>query len=148
MRLPPKSPRKNQMLLRKNPSKKVKPKKEDFAEEFGQRRERRQTKQKDSRMSETGKKGKDRKFKGREILREEPEAPLLNPAASYLPVRKIENGIIYTKDHRFVKIIEVVPINFLPAPQGSGKDHLLLCQLLKDQSREAPVQSPDKACRH
>lgn len=26
---------------------------------------------------------------------------------------KIENGIIYTKDHRYVKIIEVVPINFL-----------------------------------
>lgn len=93
--------------------KKVKPKKEDFAEEFGQRRERRQAKQKASRMSETGSKGKDRKFKGREILREEPEAPLLNPAASYLPIRKIENGIIYTKDHRFVKIIEVVPINFL-----------------------------------
>lgn len=75
--------------------------------------ERRQTKQKASRTSETDSKGKDRKFKGREILREEPEAPLLNPAASYLPIRKIENGIIYTKDHRFVKIIEVVPINFL-----------------------------------
>ena len=107
-----KPPKKSNASAKKS-VKKVKPKKEDFAEEFGQRRERRQTKQKDSRMSETGSKGKDRKFKGREILREEPEAPLLNPAASYLPVRKIENGIIYTKDHRFVKIIEVVPINFL-----------------------------------
>ncbi len=37
----------------------------------------------------------------------------LNPVAEYLPVGKIENGIIYTKDRRFVKIIEVEPINFL-----------------------------------
>jgi len=33
--------------------------------------------------------------------------------AEYLPVEKIQNGIIYTRDHRYVKIIEVVPINFL-----------------------------------
>lgn len=33
--------------------------------------------------------------------------------ADYLPVEKIENGIIYTKDKRYIKIIEVIPINFL-----------------------------------
>ena len=27
-------------------------------------------------------------------------------------MRKV-NGIIYTKDHRFVKVVEVVPINFM-----------------------------------
>ena len=37
----------------------------------------------------------------------------LNPVADYLPIEKVENGIIYTKDHRFVKVIEVVPINFM-----------------------------------
>ncbi len=37
----------------------------------------------------------------------------LNPCAEYLPIEKIENGIIYMKDHRYIKIIEVVPINFL-----------------------------------
>lgn len=42
-----------------------------------------------------------------------PESRFLNPVAEYLPVDKIENGIIYTKDHRYVKIVEVVPINFL-----------------------------------
>ena len=26
---------------------------------------------------------------------------------------KIENGIIYTRDHRYLKIVEVIPINFL-----------------------------------
>ena len=41
------------------------------------------------------------------------ESPFLNPAAEYLPIDRIENGIIYTKDHRYVKVIEVVPINFL-----------------------------------
>lgn len=41
------------------------------------------------------------------------ESPFLNPVAEYLPIDRIENGIIYTKDHRYVKVIEVVPINFL-----------------------------------
>lgn len=37
----------------------------------------------------------------------------LNPVADYLPIEKIQNGIIYTKDHRYVKVVEVVPINFM-----------------------------------
>ena len=31
----------------------------------------------------------------------------------YLPIDKISNGIIYTTDHRYVKILEIEPINFL-----------------------------------
>jgi hypothetical protein len=34
-------------------------------------------------------------------------------AEDYLPVQKIENGIVYTKDGRFLKILELEPINFL-----------------------------------
>lgn len=45
--------------------------------------------------------------------RNKPESPFLNPVAEYLPIEKIANGIIYTKDHRYIKIIEVIPINFL-----------------------------------
>lgn len=41
------------------------------------------------------------------------ESEYLNPVAEYLPIKKIENGIIYTKDNRYVKVIEVLPINFL-----------------------------------
>ena len=37
----------------------------------------------------------------------------LNPLADYVPIEKIENGVIYTKDHRYVKAVEVVPVNFL-----------------------------------
>ncbi len=31
----------------------------------------------------------------------------------YLPVEKIANSIVYTTDHRYVKILEIEPINFL-----------------------------------
>ena len=43
----------------------------------------------------------------------EGKPPCVNPVADYLPIEKIANGIIYTKDHRFVKVVEVVPINFM-----------------------------------
>lgn len=45
--------------------------------------------------------------------KEEPPSSYLNPVAEYLPVKRIENGIIYTKDHRYVKLLEIIPINFL-----------------------------------
>lgn len=41
------------------------------------------------------------------------ESECINPTAEYLPIKRIENGIIYTKDNRYIKIIEVMPINFL-----------------------------------
>ena len=56
---------------------------------------------------------KAKETKKRRSKKSAPESRFLNPVAEYLPVDKIENGIIYTKDHRYVKIIEVVPINFL-----------------------------------
>ena len=37
----------------------------------------------------------------------------LNPLADYVPIDKIQNGVIYTKDHRYIKVVEVVPVNFL-----------------------------------
>jgi len=36
-----------------------------------------------------------------------------NEVADYIPIKQIKNGIIYTTDGRYVKIIEVTPINFL-----------------------------------
>ena len=89
-------------------SSRIHPKKEDFAEEFGQHQERRQSKQ-----HKTAKKELARKHPVRQPRNEEPELPPLNPAAAYLPIQKIENGIVYTRDRRYVKIIEVIPINFL-----------------------------------
>jgi len=37
----------------------------------------------------------------------------LNPLADYVPIEKIQNGVIYTKNHRYIKVVEVVPVNFL-----------------------------------
>lgn len=37
----------------------------------------------------------------------------LNPLADYVPIEKIQNGVIYTRDHRYIKVVEVVPVNFL-----------------------------------
>ena len=34
-------------------------------------------------------------------------------ASSYLPISQIKNGVIQTKDERYIKIIEILPINFL-----------------------------------
>ena len=34
-------------------------------------------------------------------------------AANYIPIKKIQSGIIYTADGRYVKMIEVTPVNFL-----------------------------------
>ncbi|MDD2980952.1 MAG: ATP-binding protein [Hespellia sp.] len=31
----------------------------------------------------------------------------------YLPIERIANGVIYTTDHRYIKILEIEPINFL-----------------------------------
>lgn len=37
----------------------------------------------------------------------------ISQVANYLPIDKVDNGVIYTKDKRYVKVIEIVPINFL-----------------------------------
>ncbi len=42
-----------------------------------------------------------------------PPVKPLNPLADYIPVEKIQNGVICTKDHRYVKVVEVIPVNFL-----------------------------------
>lgn len=33
--------------------------------------------------------------------------------SEYLPIQKVRNGIIYTTDNRYVKLVEILPINFL-----------------------------------
>ncbi len=105
------APQKAKKKPARKPEKKVKPKKEDFAEEFGQRKEKRASRQT---SEKSGKKGRtEKKIPGFSPAKDEPEINLINPAAAYLPIKKIENGIIYTKDHRYVKIVEVIPINFL-----------------------------------
>ncbi|MBE6070279.1 MAG: PrgI family protein [Clostridium lundense] len=47
------------------------------------------------------------------FLPKEENVKPLNALADYVPVEHIVNGVIYTRDHRYVKIVEVVPVNFL-----------------------------------
>ena len=46
------------------------------------------------------------------LEREEKVNPL-NPLADYVPIEKITHGVIKTRDHRYIKVVEVVPVNFL-----------------------------------
>lgn len=100
------SPKKNRPAREKAP----KAKKEKFAEEFSQVREKKE-------KPEKKKPNKQPSASKKKPLTKAAERPAdyvyLNPAAAYLPIEKVANGIVYTKDHRYVKIIEVVPINFL-----------------------------------
>ena len=69
-----------------------------------------------------------RKREGKESAKKQKEAPASPSKQSssakkkkrreltledYLPIERIEHGIIFTRDHRYVKILEVEPINFL-----------------------------------
>jgi len=51
-------------------------------------------------------------FDGAKIIEIPEDTGIIKNVADYLPVLKIENGIIYTKDHRYIKIIEIEPVNF------------------------------------
>ena len=90
-------------------------KEEDFPAEFSEvgRYARRQRVR--EKLPKPNQQEKQRKAKQRPVQEEkcQEHADFLNPVAGYLPIEKIENGIIYTKDKRFVKIIEIEPINFL-----------------------------------
>ena len=74
-------------------------------------------KERPAKANKAKKKAKERPEKERLPKRpahvKEQKPACLNPVADYLPIEKVENGIIYTKDHRFVKVVEVAPINFM-----------------------------------
>lgn len=63
----------------------------------------------------TEKKKKESPERGKGKKEREPEPDLLPVTwvSSYLPIRQVKNGMIVTTDHRYVKLIEILPINFL-----------------------------------
>lgn len=105
---------KKKSVQRKTKEKKQKPrkKKEEFEEEFQTEKRYRQVKQSTSQKKKHTNKKDILKRKTKESEKKF-EDSFFNPVAAYLPIEKIEHGIVYTKDGRYVKIIEVVPINFL-----------------------------------
>lgn len=66
------------------------------------------------RMMDAGKKRKRKKWEKLKRDKEKGKKLKIMPdIESYLPIDKIENGIIFTKDGRYIKILEIEPINFL-----------------------------------
>lgn len=103
-----------QKAFSKKPAKEKTVREEDFPAEFDEVRERHSKAPKQVR-TKTAKPKKPKREPVKKHKQSKAEVPnrYLNPTAEYLPIEKIENGVIYTKDKRYVKIIEVEPINFL-----------------------------------
>lgn len=54
----------------------------------------------------------------------------------WLPVKEFKDGVIVMKDGRYVKVIEVLPVNFyLKIGNGAAEYNLLLRKLFKDCTR-------------
>lgn len=82
--------------------------KESFDEEFG--RERRPRTHKRGKQEREPDKAKTPEHKQR------PGGGKFQRAATleeYIPIEKIENGVVYTRDGRYIRILEIEPINFL-----------------------------------
>jgi len=60
-----------------------------------------------------------------------------NPVQEFIPVKKIQNGMIITTDNRFVKIVEVKPINYM---MRSAIEQDVIIQTLATWFRIAPVR--------
>lgn len=103
-----------QKAFSKKPAKEKTVREEDFPAEFDEVREHHSKAPKQVR-TKTAKPKKPKREPVKKHKQSKAEVPnrYLNPTAEYLPIEKIENGVIYTKDKRYVKIIEVEPINFL-----------------------------------
>jgi len=85
---------------RRKQEKSIQKQENDFAEEFDN-------------TSSMKKKNKKASIKTEEQKSAVIKPKYQNAVAEYLPIQKIEHGIIYTRDHRYIKVIEVIPINFL-----------------------------------
>lgn len=59
----------------------------------------------------------DKGFQKKKTVKRKPakavDAKKAQTASEYLPIEKIEQGVIFTKDHRYIKVLEITPINFL-----------------------------------
>ena len=83
------------------------------AEERNLRNQLVQNVEKEERPVRPPKKELSRKEEKSEKVQEVPDLLPMSWTASYIPLKQVKNGIIQTSDNRFVKIVEVLPINFL-----------------------------------
>lgn len=66
----------------------------------------------------------------------------------FIPIRSLRHGIIETTDQRYIKILEIEPINFmLRSAEEKGGNHIFLFELAQGCARQGAVQEHSKARR-
>lgn len=119
-----KQEKENRQMLKEQQKKDAQKQKEQARENFRQIREQEaeernlrnqlvQNVEKEERPVRPPKKELSRKEEKSEKVQEVPDLLPMSWTASYIPLKQVKNGIIQTSDNRFVKIVEVLPINFL-----------------------------------
>lgn len=119
-----KQEKENRQMLKEQQKKDAQKQKEQARENFRQIREQEaeernlrnqlvQNVEKEERPARPPKKELSRKEEKSEKVQEVPDLLPMSWTASYIPLKQVKNGIIQTSDNRFVKIVEVLPINFL-----------------------------------
>ena len=82
----------------------------------------------------------DELFSAKKIAEEEPASKsrqIKNQAQAFIPVEDIRGGMLITRDKRYIKIVEILPINFLLRSADEQRDIILsFAELL----RIAPVK--------
>ena len=67
----------------------------------------------------------------------------------FVPVKDIRNGIIETEDGRYIRVLEVEPINFLLRSTSEQKNIVAsFASWMKISPHKNPNQSVDKEGRH
>ena len=52
----------------------------------------------------------------------------------WLPVKNIIGGVVITKDNRFIKILEIVPVNISEVCRGPAGHRGSLCRISEDRA--------------
>lgn len=115
--------KKNQKEEKKNRKEEKKKRQEQIREEERMRKahmkEEKEVKRELTKSGQTGesveteKNRKQEKVKPKQGKEPEPDLLPVTWVSSYLPIRQVKNGVILTTDHRYIKLIEILPINFL-----------------------------------
>ena len=115
--------KKNQKEEKKNRKEEKKKRQEQIREEERMRKvhmkEEKEVKKELTKSGQTGESVETEKNRKQEKVKPKqekvPELDLLPVTwvSSYLPIRQVKNGVILTTDHRYIKLIEILPINFL-----------------------------------
>ena len=64
---------------------------------------------------------------------------------AWLPIKDIVQGVVVTRDKRFVKILELLPVNFYTMSSMDKSRHRGLCRLSENRASQSSNQCPDPA---